>query len=103
MLHDALTESGPLTSLGLVVITGGLALNIAYLLVAGRGVGKPDRLMRLISLWLDAKEAELRRRASRNSNSARRGDQSRRLHESEKLAEELPCLQTLLTCDGAAS
>ncbi len=68
ILHDALTEHRTLTSLGLVVIPAGLALNIAYLLVAGRGVGKPDRLIRLISLWLDAKEAELRSRASRNSN-----------------------------------
>lgn len=68
ILRDALTEHRTLTSFGLVVIFAGLAVNIAYLLFAGSSVGKPDRLTRLISLWLDAKEAELRRRASRNSN-----------------------------------
>jgi hypothetical protein len=69
IFYEILTERGTPDPRWLeFAIPAGLALNIAYLLFAGHGVGKSSRLMRLVSLWLDAKEAELRRRASRNSN-----------------------------------
>jgi hypothetical protein len=41
-----------------------LLLNLAYLLFGNDR--KPSRLVRLVSLWLDAKEAELRKRANSN-------------------------------------
>jgi hypothetical protein len=41
-------------------------LNIAYLLFGDDR--KPPRLVGLLRLWLEAKEAELRRRAKENSN-----------------------------------
>jgi hypothetical protein len=45
-----------------VIIPASFALNVAYLLF---GAGRPTRMLRLFSLWLDAKEAELRKRAGR--------------------------------------
>jgi hypothetical protein len=50
-------------------IPAGLVLNLAYLLFAGNSSRKPSRLMKLVALWLDAKEAELRRRARGTENS----------------------------------
>jgi hypothetical protein len=45
-----------------VIVPASFALNIVYLLF-GDGTGAiPKRIARLASLWLDAKEAELRRR-----------------------------------------
>jgi hypothetical protein len=41
-------------------------LNIAYLLFSNER--RPSRMSGLLSLWLDAKEAELRKRARENSN-----------------------------------
>jgi hypothetical protein len=43
-----------------------LLLNLAYLLFGDSP--KPSRISRLITLWLDAKEAELRKRSKENSN-----------------------------------
>jgi hypothetical protein len=44
----------------------GLALNVVYLLRCPPGIPKsPSRLRKLASLWLDAKERELRDRASK--------------------------------------
>jgi hypothetical protein len=49
-----------------------LFLNALYLICGndapgGRG-GQPSRLRRMATLWLDAKEAELRKRANEGSN-----------------------------------
>ena len=41
-------------------------VNLVYLLFAGDR--EPSRLLRMIRLWLDAKEAELRKHARENSN-----------------------------------
>ena len=47
-----------------LVIPLGCVLNIAYIFTSGRGAsGQPSRLLRLVSLWMDAKEEEFRRRA----------------------------------------
>jgi len=45
----------------------GLALNLAYLILCPPGIPKsPSRLRTLFSLWLDAKERELRDRAGKS-------------------------------------
>jgi hypothetical protein len=45
----------------------GLVLNLAYLVCCPPGIPKsPSRLRKLVSLWLDAKERELRDRAGKS-------------------------------------
>ena len=45
----------------------GLVLNLVYLLRCPPGIPKsPSRLRKLVSLWLDAKERELRDRAGKS-------------------------------------
>ena len=45
-----------------VALLGGLALNFGYLMIS-QPIRSPSRVGRLISLWLDAKEVELKARA----------------------------------------
>jgi hypothetical protein len=47
-------------------ILAALFLNIAYLLFAPSQPTRSGRLTRLVALWLDAKEAELRKRAGKS-------------------------------------
>ena len=54
-----------------LAIAGGLALNLIYLLFGCRSATRParrpaSRLGRLIALWFDAKETELRKRAGKS-------------------------------------
>jgi hypothetical protein len=42
------------------------ALNFLYVLLVPRGQRIPSRIFRLIGLWFDAKESELRKRADRS-------------------------------------
>jgi hypothetical protein len=50
------------------------AMNVAYLIVNAPQIARqitsrePSRIFRLFILWLDAKEAELKKRADQNSN-----------------------------------
>jgi hypothetical protein len=45
----------------------GLVLNLVYLVLCPPGIPKsPSRLRKLVSLWLDAKERELRDRAGKS-------------------------------------
>jgi hypothetical protein len=45
----------------------GLVLNLIYLVLCPPGIPKsPSRLRKLVSLWLDAKERELRDRAGKS-------------------------------------
>jgi hypothetical protein len=51
-----------------MLVLGSFVLNVIYLLL-GKTAREPSRLARLIGLWFDAKEVELRRRAGAgNSN-----------------------------------
>lgn len=47
------------------VLVGGFGLNFLYLVFGRREIHMPSRLSRLASLWLDAKEVELRKRAGK--------------------------------------
>lgn len=40
----------------------GLFINAGYLLANPRGGGRPSRIGRLVGLWFDAKEADLKKR-----------------------------------------
>jgi hypothetical protein len=69
MLYDIKTKYfGRLNRLEIpeLEVLVGLILNLAYLIFGSRPAPRPVfRLSRLISLWFDAKEAELRKRASK--------------------------------------
>lgn len=51
--------------LGEISVAAILVLNIVYLLFGRAEVGEPTRVLRLVHLWLDAKETEFRRRAGK--------------------------------------
>jgi hypothetical protein len=53
-----------------VMFIGGLILNLVFLYFSHpAAAGKQSRFARLVRLWLDAKERDLRDRAKRASNS----------------------------------
>jgi hypothetical protein len=64
-LYIGATDRGDIHSPELAVMIG-FALNLIYLLRCPPGISKsPSRLRKLASLWLDAKERELRDRAGK--------------------------------------
>jgi len=48
-----------------IMVTGAVVVNLVYLLFGVVEAREPLRVLRLVSLWLDAKETELRRRGGK--------------------------------------